>query len=373
MSNEFYQEYSYAMSDESFEKHLHHPDLPVASSEWSEAQTLHVAAVFSNPFRWKNRREIANDFKRHMMQLPNIKLHFVELAYGDRPFEVTHRGETQLRTKSELFHKENLANLAVRSFPPDWQYGALIDADFHFTRHDIGLETIHQLQHSPWVQMFSSYINLSGEAELGHGHRPIGQLSNGFAYSFVQGGCRLPDGYHGGWAEPASGGGPTSGALPWIGAPGGAWAFTREGFEAVGGFMDKCPLGSADWFMAFGLAGHTNLLDVEKLRGKKAHLYAPEYLAYVEAWQKQAALNLRGNIGYVDSFALHHYHGPLLKRGYSTRDDILIENNYSPVTDVSYDWQGVLQLTAHKPKLRDAIRLYFLSRNEDQPHIREGK
>jgi hypothetical protein len=60
----------------------------------------------------------------------------------------------------------------------------------------------------------------------------------------------------------------------------------------------------------------------------------------------------------------------MAKRGYSTRDGILIENDYSPVTDVSPDWQGVLQLTDDKPKLRDAIRMYFLSRSEDMPHDR---
>jgi hypothetical protein len=358
------------------DRHLHHPDLNVAASDWSESQTLHLAAVYSNPFRWRSRRELANDFRRHIACLPNIVLHMVELAYGNRPFEVTaphlYPNDIQLRTRSELFHKENLSKIAVSHFPPDWQYGAYCDADFHFSRHDLGLETIHQLQHYDWVQMFSSYLNLSGETEPGHGHRPIGRVSHGFAWSYIQNGCKLPPGYNGGWSEPV-GSGPISGAMPWIGAPGGAWAFRREAYDAVGGLLDRCILGSADWFMAFGLAGQTLNFEVEKRLGKKVHKYAPAYLEYIRSWQHQAAVRLKANIGYVDSFALHHFHGPMIKRGYSTRDNILIENNYSPVSDVSPDWQGVLQLTAEKPKLRDAIRLYFISRSEDMPHVWEPR
>lgn len=313
-----------------------------------------------------------------MAQLPNVELTMIELAYGDRPFDVTnpelYPSDVQLRTKSELFHKENLLNVAISRFPADWRYGAIIDADFHFTRHDLGLETIHQLQHYDWVQMFSSYINVTGETEPGFGHRPIGQTSNGFAYGYVSGGYKLPDGYNGGWGEPptppGSGMGEERGRLPWVGAPGGAWAFRREAFDAVGGLLDRCILGSADWFMAFGLAGQIANVEVEANLGKKINLYHPAYLEYIRAWQTQAVKRIKGNIGYVDSFALHHFHGSMAMRGYSSRDDVLVNNNFSPVRDVSPDWQGVLQLTVDKPALRDAIRAYFLSRSEDLPHVR---
>lgn len=309
-----------------------------------------------------------------MTRLPNIDLHMVELAYGDRPFEVTaphlYPNDVQLRTRSELFHKENLGNIGVRHFPATWKYGAMIDADFHFTRHDIGLETIHQLQHYDFVQMFSSYMNVSGETEPGFGHRPIGKNSNGFAYGYVQNGCQLPAGYNAGWSEPPGSGVESGMNMAWIGSPGGAWAFRRESFDAVGGFLDRCILGTGDWYMAFGLSGQILDANVEKRLGKKVHKYTPAYLEYIRAWQKQASIKITGNIGYVDAFALHHFHGPIVKRGYSTRDDVLIHNEYSPITDVSYDWQGVLQLTVEKPRLRDAIRMYFLSRSEDMPHDR---
>ena len=54
----------------------------------------------------------------------------------------------------------------IKHWPLDWKYGATIDADFHFTRHDWALETVHQLQHYDFVQLFSSYADLSGDAAL---------------------------------------------------------------------------------------------------------------------------------------------------------------------------------------------------------------
>ena len=53
---------------------------------------------------------------------PNVALHVAELAYGERPFEVTgdDPGDVQLRTVPELWHKENILNVAVQRFPAGW-------------------------------------------------------------------------------------------------------------------------------------------------------------------------------------------------------------------------------------------------------------
>jgi hypothetical protein len=48
------------------------------------------------------------------------------------------------------------------------------------------------------------------------------------------------------------------------------------------------------------------------------------------------------------------------------RWQILRDNNFNPNTDVSYDWQGLPQLNGNKPKLRDDLRRYFRSRDEDR-------
>lgn len=375
---------------------LSHPDIHSPWSEWSEDQTLHVAVCYSNPFRWRTRRELANDCIRHLAGSPNVKLYVGELAYGARPFELTQGNDeaefeegartalrrqreyqgsnggrfydqeritsVRLRTTCELFHKENILNSVIRNFPPNWKYGAYVDADFHLTRHDWALETIHQLQHYDFVQPFSSYTDLSGET-YGTGHQPLRNNSS-FAFNYIQNGYRLPEGFsNGGWRTPTSADhyyGAVAGPRG-VGATGGMWAFRRTAFDTVGGLLDKCILGHGDWFMTFGLVG-------EEAPDMHIDGYTEDYRRQILAWQANAA-KLRKNVGYVDCHAIHHFHGSKVRRAYSSRDLILVQNKFAPTTDLKPDWQGIYQLTPDKPGLRDDIRRYFLSRTEDDPNL----
>ena len=357
-----------------------HPDIHAHWSQWQEDQVLHIVVPYSNCFRWRTRRELVNDCIRHLRGMANVDLHVVELAYGDRPFEVTgsHGNDVQLRTGSELWHKEQLINIGVSQFPTDWKYGAYVDGDFHFTRHDLAIEAIHQLQHYDFVQLFSSYADLSGET-YGTGHRPL-RVNNGFAYNYVQNGYCLPEGYeNGGWKQAAVEGyygsqteptqyeatqnetTTTAGPKLGVGATGGAWAWRRSAFDTVGGMLDTCALGHGDWFMTFGLVG-------EPAPDMHVNGYSADYRGAIAAWQRNAA-KLYKNIGYVDSFATHHFHGAKSRRGYSSRDILLVKNQFSPTTDLTRDWQGVYTLSGNKPAMRDDFRRYFISRSEDDPGL----
>lgn len=326
-----------------------HNDVYEPWRRWSEDATLHVACAYSNPLRWRTRRVLMNDFRQHMQASPNVVLHAGELAYGDRPFEVIGDGappnmhDVQLRTSHELWHKENILNLVIQHFPADWQYGAVIDADFHMTRRDWALEAIHQLQHFDFVQLFSSYSDLSAK------HIPY-RIMPSFAWTYLNRGPGI--------FAPASGYG--SGTVG-PGATGGAWAFRRTAFDAVGGLLDVCILGSADWHMAFGLAGRANPAP-EATRCKAGYMDA------IWRWQNRAAV-LKQNIGCVENHAIHHFHGSKVFRAYGDRWKILRDQDFNPQLDLVRDWQGVWQLAGNKPKLRDEIRAYFRARNEDDPGL----
>lgn len=367
---------NYSSHQNHVQHHRAHPDAHYPWHQWSEEETLHVACCYSNPYRWATRRELFNDFRRHMSRLPNVRLHVGELAYGDRPHEVTdpnNPDDYQFRSKSALFHKENILNNVIARFPHDWKWGAWVDADFTFTRHDVALETIHQLQHHPWVQMFSQYVDLSGET-YGAGHRMINSNS-GFAYNYVNSGCRLPEGYtDGGWK--------IEGCIDWdeygaalgmkgarkhvgVGATGGAWAFSREGLAAPGQLLDVCALGHADWFMTFGLVGAPAPdMHIEK--------YSAAYQRAIFEWQNKCAV-LHKNIGYVDCFATHHFHGSKNRRAYSHRDLILVRHQFDPVKHLRRNFYGIWELAEDAIGLRDDIRAYFVSRSEDDPNLYEGR
>lgn len=348
--------------------HQHpHPNGTPAHQSWSQDQTLHVAAVYSNPCRWRTRLYLFNDFRRHMESLPNVKLYVTELAYGDRPFEVTsslHPRDLQLRSRDIVWHKENLSKVTVNRFEPGWEFGAQVDGDTHFTRNDIALETIHQLQRYDWAQMFSTY------ADLGPDHRPL-RIMKSFANRFASGELS-PEIIAARGISPVYGSGsthtPKGLKTQGVGATGLAWAFRRSSYEQVGGFLDTCILGSGDWHMAFGLAGepdtHPNVAEMTRV--------GEPYAQSIRNWQNRAARAVRKNVGYVNCHAIHYFHGSKQRRGYGERWKILRDNAYDPAKDVYYDANGVLQLHPDRITLRDDIRRYFDSRTEDDISILPG-
>jgi hypothetical protein len=141
------------------------------------------------------------------------------------------------------------------------------------------------------------------------------------------------------------------------GAPGGAWAWRRESFDKVGGMLDTCIMGSGDWWMAFGLIGQPSMLQGDST--------IRNYNDDIRNWQKKAERVTR-NIGCVDNFAQHFYHGATCNRAYGTRESVLREMKFDPRFDITKDWQGVYRWTENKPRLRDKVREIFLGRNEDQ-------
>lgn len=350
---------------------MNHPNVHAPWKQWSEDQTLHLAVVYSNPFRWQVRRELANDCFYHLEHLPNVVVHRGELAYGERPFEVTEAGNplhVQFRTNHELFHKENIQARVINTFPPEAIYGGTSDADFHFTRHDWALETIHQLQHYDFVQPYSSYADLSGRV-YGMAQVPV-RYASSFFFNYINNGYKVSDTYHNRREKTPTGrklkgdyeDEMVEGALiRGVGATGGALAFRMSSYKSVGGLMTRCILGHADWNMAFSLVG---------VEPPDVHLqkYHPAYKSYVKDWMRRAQV-IKKNVGYVDGHANHFFHGSKTRRAYSSRDTILAKHQFNPYEDIFEDHQGIYQLTPDKPDFRDDVRRYFISRYEDDPNL----
>jgi len=319
-----------------------------------------------------------NKFRDHMERQANVKLYVGELAYGDRPWEVTdpmREGDIQMRTEHELFHKENIQNEVIRSFVPGWKYGACFDGDFHPVTVGWALETIHQLQHYAWVQPFSSYLDVTGQV-YGQANLPI-RANTSFMFNYVQNGFKVSPQHHNGvvdakgnfvvappndiYEEAMLGTSAEGKYMRGRGATGGACAFTREAFNKLGGMLDRCILGHADWYMS-------GFLVEELLTTNFFNQFHPSYVSYLRQWG-QRATRLQRNVGYVDAMALHFFHGSKSRRGYGSRDQILAEEQFDPMTDLHLDHQGILQLAPERWQLRDKIRAYFTSRTEDDPNI----
>lgn len=301
---------------------------------------LYVVTCVSNPVMYRTRYDLYRRFAQKVEDAGAI-LYTCEMAFGDRPHQITEADNprhVQVRSSHELWHKENMLNLAIQQLPSDWEYVAWIDADVTFARDDWVNATIEQLQHYHVVQMFSHAQDLGPRSE------PM-KLHTGFIHDYFHGSSKFNPG--GGYAE---------------GHPGYAWAARRQALDAVGGLIDWAMLGSADRHMACALIGEADVS-----AHKDVH---PGYRHMLREWQRRASKFIRKKVGYVPGLINHSYHGPKAKRGYVSRWRILVDRQFNPMDDIMRDTQGLWQLEDDKVELRDDIMKYFRSRHEDD--ISEG-
>lgn len=295
---------------------------------------LHVITALFNPDRFRTRYAHYRAFAEHM-KASGVVLHTVELAFGERAFEVTLPGDPlqiQLRTNQDMWYKENLQNVAVRRSDPECKYFAFIDADFHMTRPDWAYEALHLMQRYPVLQLFSTYSTLQGNFR----HE---NTMPSFMGAFRSGKKLDPDGNG------------------WLGATGGAWGMTRDAYNTLGGLLDSEPVGSADWHMIFALIG----MEDPYVRKK---MVSTGYCLTLQQWAARAKL-LNGRIGCLDNHAIHYYHGPVAQRGYSTRWQILTKFEFDPITDLVRDSQGLWQFAGNKPEMENEIIAYMEGRGDD--------
>jgi hypothetical protein len=324
----------------------------------ADLSRFRVITPYMNSPRWDTRPELYADFKK-MCEQAGIDLITVEVAFGNRAFEVTERdnpNHLQLRSFEELWLKERAINLAqyyIRQVWPDTREVAWVDGDCfplaygHNPRYWFE-ETWHALQHYEIVQMWEYLINFGPDGQ------PISGPQMSFMKTYAAAGFQIPKGKN--VKHTLSG----HSGLVSLGRPGLAWAANVDALDRVGGLIDFTILGSGDWHMAHGLVGGM-------IQGSAEHKLT-RYSEKLFAWQELAERHIKRDVGYVPITLGHGFHGDKVNRRYGDRGRILIENNYNPDTDLKTDTQGLYQLETWEPRqlrMRDLIRDYFHSRDED--------
>lgn len=310
---------------------------------------LYVIAPLSNPVRYRSRYRLFEAFRDRIAACPHVKLIIAEQSFGDRPFQLTERANpyhVQVRAgpESELWIKESLINIGFRhltGLDPDWKYACWADADIEWLRPDWALETIEALQHFRVVQPWSIAIDLD----------PLGQpfkTHESFAATYWHNQSAQPNGYHG------------RRRLDGVNLlhPGFAWAIRRETYDAIGGLLDWLPMGSGDFFMAHAF--------IDNLPAAlKTKVGTDAYRRRLLAWGARVSANVHCDLGFVPGTIHHHWHGKKRERFYIERDRLLASTGFNPDRDLTYNSQGLLVLTGANRKLRDTLRRYLRSRNED--------
>jgi hypothetical protein len=99
----------------------------------------------------------------------------------------------------------------------------------------------------------------------------------------------------------------------WYAHPGYAWAMHRDAFDAIGGLIDFCIVGSGDLHLAYALLGR-----VQESIPSGLH---KDYLKQAKNWGDGVARVAGGGafVGYTNVNLYHHWHGNRDNRSYIER------------------------------------------------------
>ena len=297
---------------------------------------LYVILPYFNYCKYKSRTKLFLEFVKRIYNKKLIRIVIIEGTPKGEPFDLPDFSSSSvfLHIKVELHDriwiKENLINLAVRNLPSDWNYVAWIDADLTFVNEMWVQDTIQLLKIYDVVQMFDSAINLGPNGETL-------KVEKGFVYQYINSGHEYnKNSKYGVWH------------------PGYAWACHRKAYEQMGGLIDFGILGSGDRHMALAWINKAELSYPGNI-----HI---DYMLKLKEFQDNCT-DIK--INYVPGSVIHHFHGSIKDRRYQERWNILTKNNYSPIKDIFYTKDGILQLTEVGKRLQPPIYDYFIGRNED--------
>lgn len=302
---------------------------------------LFVVTCVYNPRRFQSRIKLYNDFSKFVKD-SGCKMVTVEIAFGERPFTVTSSDNPyhlQLRTSTEIWHKERSINLGVQHLTklhPSWKYFCYLDCDVKIMRDGWPEETVHLLQHYAILQMFGEIQTLDPQHHILYGGRSI-------ARNFHEKG-HLREG-------------PTDSPYGFFGWPGLGWGYRRPEFEKIGGLFDVAVTGSGDTHMAGCYLG-TPLLGIKP--GMTS-----QFQGHLHRYWKLCEKYVRKNVSYVPGLLIHYWHGKAKERGYDKRNEAIVQHLFDPIEDLVVDAQGLYTWAAHKWDLERAIRRSMEARNED--------
>jgi hypothetical protein len=321
-------------------------NLPVSDSKKENAELLHVIAVISNPKEYKRRYELALKFIDHIIGF-GVSLTVVECQIGQHPFHIPDKETSKykvirVRNNSEMWVKENLINIGIKSLPSDAKYVAWIDADVEFENLKWVEQTIEALKENRIVQLFHTCSDLDPNKNILGVHK-----SFGFCFSKKIGkntNCYLNSSkgvnFHTGYA----------------------WAARLETVKELGGLFEHAIAGSSDRHMAYSFIG--------KIESSYPGNTSKAYINDLLSWSDRALRVVQGNIGYVHGNIFHYWHGKKADRKYQERWSIIKDNCFDPTKDLTKNEQGVLEWNEHaSEKMRKDMIDYFAQRNEDSNEL----
>lgn len=307
--------------------------------KYVQAPELWVITTYFNPCRYQTRRTNFDIFAASLRDA-GINLLVVECAFGTDDFELPLSLDTvRVRSRSLLWQKERLLNLAASWLPPSCKYVAWLDCDILFMNPLWAVNTAELLNTHAVVQLFETAVMLEqGNHELGTSDKvnSFGRIAPN-DLSLLS--CGRYDRH---------------------GHTGFGWAMRREIFDTVG-LYEHTVAGSADHYMAHAIYNKYGFCVDHSLQNNP---FAGQHL---RTWGERFYALVQGSFTVVPGEIKHLWHGDLKNRRYLQR---MLETNalgFNPYTDIvarpgkPLEWSPGL----NKPELVDYFTEYFNNRRED--------
>ena len=307
---------------------------PLRSSASSVNRELGVVSCYFNPCDNRARFENYELFHKHV-EASGVRLLTVELAFGDREFELAHfQGVLGLRGGDVMWQKERLLDIGIRCLLEEgFEKIAWLDCDLFFERSDWAERVAQGLDEHALCHAF----------DLAH-IRARGGDPGAFRPSLVARSQRSPR---------------TPGSRSCVGF---AWAARADVLRRVP-LYDAAVSGGADRLIYFAShAGDESGRGVDRYRRNLRHLPDAMSVHYQE-WAGRWSAAVRGDVGYVAQPIVTLYHGPRAMRGYTKRFDLLGAHGFAPERDLALDpASSTWKWTARSPALHRAVEGWFRDR-----------
>jgi hypothetical protein len=275
---------------------------------------LVVITTYYNPCRWESRRKNYDLFMDGMRE-QGVACITIECAFGDAAFELTPSLDViQIRSKTLLWQKERLLNLAASWLPKSCKYVAWLDCDILFDNKNWGRDLCRLLRTHKVAQVFETCTRL----EKGNVVGDTPDVSESFAS--VMG--KTPE------------------------------TLDVERYDAHG---------HTGYGLAHAIYGDYNFCITNALKSD------PRQISHLKAWGSRFYEMVQGSLCVVPGHIRHLWHGDAVDRRYFLRMHDITREGFDPWTDLHIEPGAPIEWAPdlNKPGLVQYFTNYFASRRED--------
>ncbi len=310
--------------------------IPSRTSSITDSPFWGITAFF-NPCHYESRLQNYQLF-RLASQRQGLPLLTVELAFGDDPFQLSPSDSDiliQRRSRSLMWQKERLLNIALEYLPVRCTNVAWLDSDIIFDNERWIEHAQDKLTGHAVIQLYEQAILLGPNTIFQSGTPSQQRLYHSFAF------------YE------------SSHKTDIVGYHGCAWAAQRRFIERIR-FYDRAVLGGADSIMACAFT-RRQIPDLPYIFYK--HL-SPAMTHHAETWRQETRRMMTARLSYIHGTVFHLWHGAPLRRNYTNRYAHFLPG-YDPVRDLVWNDDQCWEWTTRRRERNRLVKKYLLSRRED--------